>query len=334
MSLWKIAWRSMRQRSLASVLTGLSMALAVTLVVSVLVLQGVMNASFLRAKSFGYNRIVGAKGSKVQLVLNTVYYLSSPVENLPYSYYKEFTQGKYKRYTDLAVPVCLGDVYRDFRIVGTTPDMFDKLDYADGKKYTFAAGRNFTADGFFEGVIGSRVARETGLTVGSEFQPSHGADNHKHDEAFKVVGVLDETDTPIDRALFINIEGFYLLDNHALPDKPLLAMAGDHAKPAATHEEHEHEAAHEKEHAHEAANEKHSEHDEHEHSQGMPEEHEHEHAEHDEHGHDEHEHHHDHAHGGTFSPAAARVAAGSHGDFAAHGRPARPDGDEHRKVDQ
>jgi hypothetical protein len=56
--------------------------------------------SFLGANGLGYNLIVGAKGSKVQLVLNTVYYLSSPVENIPYSFYKEFTEGKYKPYTE------------------------------------------------------------------------------------------------------------------------------------------------------------------------------------------------------------------------------------------
>ena len=35
MSLWKIAWRSMQQRALASWLTGLSMALGVALVVAI-----------------------------------------------------------------------------------------------------------------------------------------------------------------------------------------------------------------------------------------------------------------------------------------------------------
>jgi len=290
MSLWKIAWRSIQQRALASGLTGLSMALGVALVVAVLVMQGLINASFLGPNGFGYNRIVGAKGSKVQLVLNTVYYLSSPVENLPYSYYKEFTQGKYKRYTALAVPVCLGDVYEDFRVVGTTPDMFDKFDYDDGKKYAFSSGKNFTADGFFDAVIGARVARETGLKVGSEFQPTHGVGGHKHDDGFHVVGVLDETGTPVDRALFVNIEGFYLLENHALPDKPLLPEHSDeHA--------HEHKAD---EHAHDHKHEHADEHEPaanvagakpHEHAEGAEHEHEHAHEHEHEHDHHAHEHH-------------------------------------------
>ena len=93
MSLWKIAWRSIQQRGLASALTALSMALGVLLVVAVLSIHGVVSQSFKNNSSLGYNLIVGAKGGKLQLTLNTVYYLSQPVENIPYEYYLEFTDG-------------------------------------------------------------------------------------------------------------------------------------------------------------------------------------------------------------------------------------------------
>ena len=46
MTLWKIAWRSIQQRSLASFLTGMSMALGVSLVVAVLVIGEVVEKSF------------------------------------------------------------------------------------------------------------------------------------------------------------------------------------------------------------------------------------------------------------------------------------------------
>ena len=94
MRLWKIAVRSMQQRLLASTLTGLSMALGVALVITVLVILGVIRDSFGRGAQ-GYHMIVGPKGGKLQLVLNTVYHLSQPIENLPWSYYKKFkTPGK------------------------------------------------------------------------------------------------------------------------------------------------------------------------------------------------------------------------------------------------
>jgi putative ABC transport system permease protein len=106
--------------------------------------------------------------------------------------------------------------------VATTPDLFDKIAYGaneDGseKRYEFRDGRNFRSDHFFEAVIGSVAARKTGLKVGDKFQPTHGmsAEGDKHIE-FAVVGILGPTGTANDRAVFANIEGFYLLEGHAL----------------------------------------------------------------------------------------------------------------------
>ena len=152
MSLWKIAWRSIEQRSLASSLTALSMALGVALVVAVLVIYQVISNSFMTGSGLGYNLVVGAnKGGKLQLVLNTVYYLSAPVENIPYSFYKEFSEGKYKPYVAKAIPVCLGDYYDQFRVVGTTPAFFDELTFNNGQKFGFAEGGNFKQSEFFTG---------------------------------------------------------------------------------------------------------------------------------------------------------------------------------------
>src|SRR5687768_14356704 len=94
MSLLRIAVRSIQQRGVASLLTMLSMGLGVMLVVAVLSIHGVISRSFHTNASLGYNLIVGAKGGREQLVLNTVYYLSSPVENIPYDYYLEFLNQK------------------------------------------------------------------------------------------------------------------------------------------------------------------------------------------------------------------------------------------------
>lgn len=219
MSLFAIAWRSIRQRGLASALTGFSMALGVALVVAVLVIHHVVADSFRRNAGLGYDIIVGAKGGKLQLVLNTVYHLSSPVENIPYSLLKEFTDGQFKPYVAKAIPYCLGDNYRGHRVVATTPDLLDD-EYVPGRKYAFARGRNFKADAPFEGVAGAVAARKLGLKVGDTFRPAHGVVDDgqgvKHD-AFTVVGVLEPTGTPNDRALFINMEGFYKLENHARP---------------------------------------------------------------------------------------------------------------------
>jgi putative ABC transport system permease protein len=269
MSLIAIAWRSLTQRALASALTGLSMALGVALVVAVLVTYHVISDSFQRGAGTGYDVIVGAKGGKLQLVLNTVYHLSTPVENIPYSVLHDLTEGPFKPYVTRAIPYCLGDNYEGHRVVATVPALFADTQYVPGRKYAFRAGRNFRSSGFFEGIVGALAATRTGLKVGDTFRPTHGVSNdgqgHEHD-AFKVVGILEPTGTPNDRAIFINIEGFYLLENHAKP-------VGETGQPG-----------------HAAQARVASDHDENETSHGTA------HTDHEGEAHDDHQHDHDHDH--------------------------------------
>lgn len=243
MSFWKIAWRNMQQRALASSLTGLSMALGVALMILVIVIHEVTVEQF-QNDAQGYHLIVGgSSGGDAQLVMNTVFHIGSPPYPIPYRYYQQFVDGEYAPYTKAAVPYCIGDSYHKngsrFRVVATTPDLFDKIAYGandDGtdKRYEFrAGGRNFQADHFFEAVLGSVVASKTGMKVGDTFEPTHGmsAGGEKHIE-FKIVGILKPTGTSNDRALFANMEGFFLLEGHALPVEGVSARTTATAEPA------------------------------------------------------------------------------------------------------
>lgn len=259
MSLWKIAWRSIEQRGLASSLTAFSMALGVMLVVAVLSIHGVIQTSFRNNANLGYNMIVGAKGGKLQLTLNSVYYLSQPIENIPYELYLEFLpeaardvelqralrepgaprDGEFAPYVDFAIPLCLGDYFGRFRVVGTTPDMFEQLKFgAEGEgTYRFAQGRNFRRHsdehGFFEAVVGATVAAEKGVQLGSLITTTHGdPEGIGHGRKFTVVGILAPTGTPNDRAAFVNMEGFFLMKGHA---KPLRELDADGAEPGLPH---------------------------------------------------------------------------------------------------
>ena len=296
MSIFKIAWRSIQHRGFGSLLTILSMALGVMLVVSVLSIHGLISESFKSNSSFGYNILVGARGGSLQLTMNTVYYLSQPVENVPYEFYLAFCDeetrqeelkssfaykslhneldtleilgnsglggsslasllarectasqittsflertgyeepGMYKSLTDVAIPMCLGDSYEIegseafFRCVGTTPEFFTKLvlDIDTEEKFKFASGESFKTksdeNGYFECVIGALVAKKSGLKVGDVIQPTHGDPNDSsakiHEQGFTVVGILEGTRTPHDRAVFLNMTGFYLMEDHAKP---------------------------------------------------------------------------------------------------------------------
>src|SRR3990172_8704045 len=201
MSFWKIAWRNIEQRALASSLTALSMALGVAVMIAVIVIHSVAVRQF-EQDAEGYNLIVGGKGGALQLVLSTVYYLGQPLYPIPYSYYEKFIDGgEFADLTEVAVPECLGDSYvapngEVFRIVATTPDLFDKIHYGnnpDGtpKTYEFQPGGRNLKDALplgdeefekaaFEAVVGSVAAARSGLHVGDKINPTHGLGAEGH----------------------------------------------------------------------------------------------------------------------------------------------------------
>jgi putative ABC transport system permease protein len=68
-----------------------------------------------------------------------------------------------------------------------------------------------------EAVVGSFAASRTGVRVGDELHPAHGVEQgHDHDEEYVVVGVLAPTNTPLDRCVWIPIEGMFRMGGHVL----------------------------------------------------------------------------------------------------------------------
>lgn len=214
MNLASIAFKSVRQRALASTLTGLSVALGVMLMVAVLVIYAVLGATFSQ-RSVGYDLIVGPKGSPLQLVLSTIYHVNPPIENLPYRYFVETIQNDPR--VEVAIPIAIGDTTEKggFPIVGTVPQYFQQ-DYAPGREFRI---KGDTLQKPYDALIGDRVARDNGWTLGSQFKLVHGgADTgHIHDEVFTVVGILAPTGTPNDKSVFVHLNGFYQIQGH---DKP------------------------------------------------------------------------------------------------------------------
>ena len=248
MSLWKIAWRSIQHRALASTLTALSMALGVALVVAVLVMYSVVDRAFNRCAQ-GYDLVVGSKGGRLELVLNTIYHIGQSLKPLPYHYYEQFLPGgDFAASVEVAIPVCMGDSVDEFRVIGTVPEMFTKLTYLDEQRFAFLpGGRNFDEDKPFEAVVGYQVAKKMHWEVGKTFKPTHGVaekgaaeHGHQHKEEFTVVGVLAPTTTPVDRGVYVNMEGFFHLEGHVEdikgsgvfvhPENSGLARAGDQTR--------------------------------------------------------------------------------------------------------
>jgi len=207
--------RSLRQHFVSTAITALCVALATGLVMSVFAINKQTRDAF-TGGPVGFDAVLGARGSQLQLVLNTVFHLETSPGNIPWSMYQAVQKD---RGVSLAVPYAVGDNYKGFRIVGTSEEMFTKFEYHKGRKFEMAVGRSFDSKRR-EAVVGSFVAEKTGLRVGSTFQPAHGLtedkNSHTHAEIYTVVGVMKPTNSPSDRVVWIPIEGIFRMEGHVL----------------------------------------------------------------------------------------------------------------------
>ena len=196
MNAFLLALRTIRRRPLPAVLTVLLLALGIATVIVVLLFQRELEDRIGR-DARGVDLVVGVKGSGLQLVLSAVFHIDIPTGNV--------------RLSDLhaiaihpmvagVIPLSLGDAYRGFRIAGTTHD------YVSHYAGRLAAGRLWERS--MEAVAGARAAREAGLRPGESFVGSHGLEGdsglHHGEHPYRVVGVLQETGTVLDRLILVD----------------------------------------------------------------------------------------------------------------------------------
>ncbi len=213
--LFLIVRRSLRQHAVSTVVTALAIALAAGLVMSVFAIQKQTYAAF-TGGDVGFDAVLGARGSQLQLVLNTVFHLETSPGNIPYSMYREIAANPQ---VELAIPYAVGDNYKGFRIVGTSEEIFTRFEYRRGQKFEVQPGGRYFNPNAKEAVIGSFTARETNLKVGDVFQPYHGLiydEKNRHNDDYTVVGILEPTNSPSDRVVWIPLEGIYRMSGHVL----------------------------------------------------------------------------------------------------------------------
>lgn len=144
MTLWQLILRQIRQRGLSSTLTALSVALGVMLVTAILLLQHQMEEHFLKPGR-GYQIVVGAPGSALQLTLNAVYHMDKSPGLMPMRWWPRLEENES---VALAVPYAVGDSFHGYRVVATTDAIFDRrFPHPEGEgEEKLAAGRMFHFD--------------------------------------------------------------------------------------------------------------------------------------------------------------------------------------------
>lgn len=208
-------------RPLLNSLTTLSIAAGIAIVVATSAITTAARQSA-RDAAGGYQLLVSAKGSPVQAVLSTLFFAEAPTGNIPFEVYERLRQDPG---VAIAVPFSFGDNYRGSFIVATTSDYPNLIEVSTGQAPQMQSGSRWPAAAF-EVIAGAAAARSTGLKLGDKFTAAHGFVElpedlaRPHDEhAYTVVGVLGQTNSPTDRAIFTTLETAWLVHDlqHGAP---------------------------------------------------------------------------------------------------------------------
>jgi putative ABC transport system permease protein len=157
-----LSWRYLWSRPLAASLNLLLLALGLATITLVLLASQQITRAFERDLA-GIDVVVGAKGSPMQLILSGVFHIDAPTGNVPLAAVRALEKNPQ---VAKVIPISLGDSFRGFRIVGTS------LDYIQHYDAKLASGVLWAQP--LQAVIGSQVARQTGLKAGDSFAGSHG----------------------------------------------------------------------------------------------------------------------------------------------------------------
>ena len=207
-----LARKGFRQHFFGSLVAAFSIALAGGLFLGTMKIQKQTQTSFANA-SGGFDAVLGARGSKLQLILNALFHLDASPGNLPWEQYEliKKTPG-----VEEAYPIAVGDNYLGYRLVGTDPKLFFEHEWKKGEKYKLRSGRVFS-EMAKEALVGSFVADKLNLKIGDKFQPYHGLnfkEDTQHEDVYVVVGLLEATGTPSDKVIWVPIKGIQLMEGH------------------------------------------------------------------------------------------------------------------------
>ena len=204
--LLKIAFQSLLNRKMTFILTVFSIALSIMLFLGIERIKLGAKESFSNTIS-KTDLIVGSRGSGIQLLLYTIFHMGNATNNISWSSYESIKNNPEVSWT---IPYSLGDSYNGFRVIGTDQNLYEHYRFFGDKKIELSEGN--VPNDVFETAIGFEVAKKENLKIGDKISLTHGISDgpgiltHK-DKPFTIVAILKETTTPLDRAVYITLEG-------------------------------------------------------------------------------------------------------------------------------
>lgn len=205
MNILHLSLRNLHYRALSTFFNVVVLALGIATIITLLHISKQIEQRF-NSDLQGIDLVVGAKGSPIQLILSSVFHVDTPTGNIPLT---EAQKLEHNPLIKSAIPEALGDSYHGFRIVGTTAD------YASHYDARLIQGDYWTKN--MEAVLGSEVARSSGLKVGDSFVGTHGLSEGGEEHSqfpYTVVGILAPTGTVIDRLVLTDVASVWNVHEH------------------------------------------------------------------------------------------------------------------------
>ena len=203
-ALFGVAYQSLLYRLSGVTLAIAAVAISVFVLLSVEHVRNEARSSFASTVS-NVDLIVGARTGEINLLLLSIFRIGNPTANISWESVEEISE---QPNVEWVVPISLGDSHKNFRVVGTSAEFFDRYKYGQSEPLVFKSGERFTNT--LDVVVGAHVATDLAYGLGDELVLSHGmADTsftHHDQVTFAVSGVLATTGTPVDNALFVSLE--------------------------------------------------------------------------------------------------------------------------------
>ena len=205
--LTNLAIRSLINRKVSVILTIVSLTLSISLYLSIDTLRIGAKKSFFGNVKTG-DLILGSRSGEIQLLLYSLFQIGNPTNNISWDSYKEISKNSD---IEWIVPISLGDSHKQFRVMGTSKEYFDRYEYRNEKKLTFQNGNVF--NDLFDVVIGSDVAKKLNYNLNNNIVIAHGISSQSlHDDfPFKVKGILKRTGTSVDRLVLVSLEALEVI---------------------------------------------------------------------------------------------------------------------------
>ena len=197
-----LAYQSLLSRKITVFLTIISLTVSIVLFLSIDTLRLGAKKSFFGNVKSG-DLILGSRSGEIQLLLYSLFQIGSPTNNISWESFQEISK---KPEIDWIIPISLGDSHKQFRVMGTTKEYFDRFSYRKNQKLKYQEGTYF--ENTFDVVIGNDVAKMLNYKLEDSIIIAHGiASQSLHDEfPFKIKGILNKTGTSIDRLVVVSLE--------------------------------------------------------------------------------------------------------------------------------